>query len=81
MGAIRIFSVSWFLFIFFIKEQGRCKVLCLINCNHEKKFFILIFLMERPYYTLNVKKMIFQLLEVQEFSRQFHKLMLFSLII
>ena len=37
MGAIRIFSIWWFLFMFFIKWQRWCKVLCLINCNHEKK--------------------------------------------
>ena len=52
MGTVRIFSIWWFLFIFFIKWQRWCKVLYLINCNHEKKFFS-IFLMERPYYTLN----------------------------
>ena len=39
MGAIRIFSIWWFLFIFFIKWQHWCKVLCLINCNDEKIFF------------------------------------------
>ena len=39
MGAIRIFSIWWFLFIFFIKWQRWCEVLCLINCNHEKIFF------------------------------------------
>ena len=39
MGTIRIFSIWWFLFIFFIKWQRWCKVLCLINCNHEKRFF------------------------------------------
>ena len=51
MGNIRIFSIWWFLFIFFIKWQRWCKVLCLINCNHEKNFFS-IFLMEKLYYTL-----------------------------
>ena len=39
MGTIRIFSIWWFLFIFSIKWQRWCKVLCLLNCNHEKKFF------------------------------------------
>ena len=59
MGTIRIFSILWFLFIFFIKWQRWCKVLCLINCNNEKNFFS-IFLMARPYYTLknnNFKKL------------------------
>ena len=51
MGTVRIFSIWRLLFIFFIKWQRWCKVLCLVNCNHEKKFFS-IFLMERPYYTL-----------------------------
>ena len=46
MGTVRIFSIWWFLFIFFIKWQRWYKVLCLIISNH------LIFLMERPYYTL-----------------------------
>ena len=49
MANIRIVSIWWFLFIFFIKWQHWCKVLCLINCNHQKKNFD--FLMERPYYT------------------------------
>ena len=52
MGTIRIFSIRWFLFTFFIKWQRWCKVLCLTNCNIEKTFFS-ISLMERPYYTLN----------------------------
>ena len=51
MGTVRIFSIWRLLFIFFIKWQRWCKVLCLVNCNHKKKFFS-IFLMERPYYTL-----------------------------
>ena len=51
MCVISIFSIWWFLFIFFIKWQHWCKVLCLINCNHKNKNFS-IFLMERPYYTL-----------------------------
>ena len=51
MGTIRFVSIWWFLFIFSTKWQRWCKVLCVINCNHEVKFFS-IFLMERPYYTL-----------------------------
>ena len=51
MGTVRIFSIWRLLFIFFTKWQRWCKVLCLVNCNHEKNFFS-IFLMERPYYTL-----------------------------
>ena len=44
MGTIRIFRIWWILFIFFIKWQQRwCKVLCLINCNHEKKIFFYFF--------------------------------------
>ena len=35
---------------FFVKWQRWYKVLCLINCNYEKKNSS-IFLMERPYYT------------------------------
>ena len=48
MVTIRIFSIWWFLLIFFIKWQRWCKVSCLIKCNHEKKNFR-FFLMERPY--------------------------------
>ena len=49
MGTIRVFSIWWFIFIFFINW----KVLCLINRSHDfLLFFFLIFLMERPYYTL-----------------------------
>ena len=51
MGTIRIFSVWWFLFIFLIKWQCWCRVLCLINWNHKKNFF-LDFPMERPQCTL-----------------------------
>ena len=51
MVTIRIFGIWWFLFIFFIKWQCWYKVLCLINFNHKN--FFSIFLMERPYYTLN----------------------------
>ena len=39
MGTIRIFSIWWFQFIFIIKWQRWCKVLCLVDCNHEKLFF------------------------------------------
>ena len=53
MGTIRMFNTWRFLFIFFIKWQRWCKVLCLINCNHDF-FFFLNFLMERPYYTFKV---------------------------
>ena len=42
MDTIRIFSIRWFLFIFFIKWQRWCKVLCLINCNHEKNISIFL---------------------------------------
>ena len=45
MGTIGIFSIWWFIFIFF-KLQHWCKVLCLINCNHN---------LERFYYTFNLK--------------------------
>ena len=58
MGTIRIFSISWFLFIFFfffIKWQRWCKVLCLINCNHEKKNFFPIFLVQRLSWKMYMK--------------------------
>ena len=51
MGTTNILNIWSSLFIFFMKWQRLCKVLCLVNCNHEKKFFF-IFLIERPYYTL-----------------------------
>ena len=38
MGTIRVFSIWWFPFIFFMKWQCWCEVLCLINYNHEKSF-------------------------------------------
>ena len=43
MGTIWIFSIWWFLFIFSVKWQRWCKVLCLINCNHENNFFFYFF--------------------------------------
>ena len=32
-----IFNIWSLLFIFFLKWQRQCKVLCLISCNHERK--------------------------------------------
>ena len=43
MGTIKIFNIWWFLFIYFMKEQHYCKVLCLINCNHKKNIFLNFF--------------------------------------
>ena len=56
MVTIRIFSIWWSLFIFYIKWQRWCKVLFQINCNHKKKS---IFLMGRPYYTLKPFNIVF----------------------
>ena len=58
MVTIRIFSIWWSLFTFYIKWQRWCKVLCQINCNHKKKN-IFNFLMGRPYYTLKPFNIVF----------------------
>ena len=72
MGTSNIFNIWPFLFIFFMKWQRQCKLFCLINWNHEKKFFP--FLVGRPYYTIKSCKLQKQPPEV--FYKKFLKVVL-----